>query len=222
VLSSKAGKEAFVEPLVDGDRYKFLVKTGVPDAKAQAGTSAGKRKAFICLVSGSPIGYDYIRTEAKAGRMSTKLMSIVAEGPRGRVFLAPTAAQEETALSASPDWRPDCEMPKKHRNFQPPVYGMNNLGDVFTARQLVALNTLSDLVQEAVTKCERDALAAGVDSSGVDLNSGGSAHARMRKQWACIWRSWLIRSQIISQPSAAGTHPNTQMRSGVALGRRCR
>jgi len=213
VLSSKAGKEAFVEPLVDGDRYKFLVKTGIPDAKAQAGTSAGKRKAFICLVSGSPIGYDYIRTEAKAGRMSTKLMSIVAEGPRGRVFLAPTAAQEETALSASPDWRPDCEMPKKHRNFQPPVYGMNNLGDVFTARQLVALNTLSDLVQEAVAKCERDALSAGVDSSGVDLNSGGSG-ARAYAQAVGMYLAFLVDQVANHQSTICGwNHPNTQMRS---------
>ncbi len=175
VLSSKTGKETYVEPVVEGDRYRFVVKVGIPDAKAQAGTSAGKRKAFTCLVSGSPIGYEYIRTEAKAGRMSAKLMSIVAEGQRGRVFLSPTAAQQETALSASPNWRPDCEMPKKHRNFQPPVYGMNNLGDIFTPRQLVALTTFSDLVQEAIEKCRQDAIAAGMTDDGVGLDVGGSS-----------------------------------------------
>ena len=175
VLSSKTGKETYVEPVVEGDRYRFVVKVGIPDAKAQAGTSAGKRKAFTCLVSGSPIGYEYIRTEAKAGRMSAKLMSIVAEGQRGRVFLSPTAAQQETALSASPNWRPDCEMPKKHRNFQPPVYGMNNLGDIFTPRQLVALTTFSDLVQEAIEKCRQDAIAAGMTDDGVGIDVGGSS-----------------------------------------------
>jgi len=120
VLSSKTGKETYVEPVVEGDRYRFVVKVGIPDAKAQAGTSAGKRKAFTCLVSGSPIGYEYIRTEAKAGRMSAKLMSIVAEGQRGRVFLSPTAAQQETALSASPNWRPIARCQRSTATFSLP------------------------------------------------------------------------------------------------------
>ena len=40
-------------------------------------------------------------------------------------------------------------MPLKHRNFQPPVYGMYEFGDLFTPRQLTALTTFSDLVHEA-------------------------------------------------------------------------
>ena len=39
-------------------------------------------------------------------------------------------------------------MPLKHRNFQPPVYGMLQFGDLFTDRQLVALDTFSDLVTD--------------------------------------------------------------------------
>ena len=57
---------------------------------AKNGTSAGKRAAFRCLMSGTPITYDYVREEAQAGRMGAKLMTIVAEGVRGRVYLAPT------------------------------------------------------------------------------------------------------------------------------------
>src|SRR5690606_23020032 len=101
---------------------------------------------FKCLMSKVPMGYDYIRQEGKAGRMGQKLMAIVAEGARGRVYLSPTPEHEAIAAQAIPSWKPDCEMPKKHRNFQPPVYGMNNLSDLFTPRQLVALTTFSDLV----------------------------------------------------------------------------
>src|SRR5690606_19523153 len=80
----------------------------------------------------------------------------------------------EVARLAKPTWKPDGEMPKKHRNFQPPVYGMNNLGDIFTDRQLVALTTLSDLVAEAREKIAKDAAAATtLDADDNPLRNGG-------------------------------------------------
>jgi putative DNA methylase len=179
MLSSKAGKEAYVEPLIEDGGYRFTVKVGKPKniEAARNGTSAGKRKAFKCLVSGVPIGYDYIRAEAKSGRMGERLMTMVAEGERGRVFLSPTPEMETLARKAVPDWKPDCEMPKKHRDFKPPVYGMNNLGDIFTNRQLVALTTFSNLVQEARERVKRDALAANLPDDDKPLATNGTGAA---------------------------------------------
>ncbi len=174
VLSSKEGKEAFVEAVVESDSYQFKVRIGPATAGAKAGTSAGKRQAFKCLMSGVPMGYDYIRTEGKAGRMGQRLMAIVAEGAKGRVYLSPSASQAEIASQAKPVWKPDCEMPKKHRNFQPPVYGMNNLGDLFTPRQLVALSTFSDLVGEVQEVICQDALKVGFSSDDTPLEAGGT------------------------------------------------
>ena len=177
MLGTKPGKEAYVEPVIENGGYRFTVKVGKPkDAEmARNGTSAGKRKAFNCLISGVPMGYDYIRNEAKAGRMGARLMAIVAVGERGRVYLAPSPEHEEAAGKAEPNWKPDCEMPTKHRNFQPPVYGMNNLGDIFTSRQLVALTTFSDLVSETSEKIRRDSLAAGLTDDRKPLRDGGTA-----------------------------------------------
>jgi len=53
-------------------------------------------------------------------------------------------------------------MPKKHRNFQAPVYGMNTFGDLFSPRQLVALNTFADLVEEARSQLMQDCEEAKV------------------------------------------------------------
>ena len=82
MLSTKKGKEAYVEPVIDGRGYRFLVKVGMPHdpEKARLGTTAGKRHAFQCLMSGVPVTYDHIRAEGKAGRMRARLMAIVAEG----------------------------------------------------------------------------------------------------------------------------------------------
>jgi putative DNA methylase len=176
MLFDKPGKEAYVEPVMENGDYHFTVKVGKPKnpEAAKNGTSAGKRKAFNCLISGVPMGYDYIRAEGKAGRMGARLMAVVAEGERGRIFLPPTPEHEAIATGVTPEWKPDCEMPKKHRNFQPPVYGMNNLGDLFTPRQLVALTTFSDLVHGAREVVKRDALAAGLIDDGKPLASDGT------------------------------------------------
>ena len=82
MLSTKKGKEAYVEPVIEGRGYRFVVKVGTPeDAEAaKAGTKRGKAGAFRCLMSGVPCPLDYIRSEAKAGRMGARLMAIVAEG----------------------------------------------------------------------------------------------------------------------------------------------
>ena len=41
--------------------------------------------------------------------MGARLMAIVAEGERGRVYLAPTPEMEAIALQAKPKWKPDAE-----------------------------------------------------------------------------------------------------------------
>ena len=100
--------------------YRFTVKVGKPkDAEgAKLGTTAGKRAAFRCLMSGVPITYDHIREEGKAGRMGARLMAIVAEGERGRVYLAPTPEMEAIALTAQPTWKPETMLPVNPRDFQ--------------------------------------------------------------------------------------------------------
>ena len=92
MLSTKAGKEAYVEPVIENGGYRFTVKVGKPkDAEAaKNGTKLARGANFQCLMSGTPIAGDYIKAEGKAGRMGARLMAIVAEGDRGRVYLAPT------------------------------------------------------------------------------------------------------------------------------------
>lgn len=180
MLSSKDGKEAFVDPVIDGDKYHFNVKMGTPPESIHSGTTAGKRAAFICLLSKSPIDYNHIRAEGKAGRMGQRLMAIVAEGARGRVYLSPTLEQIAIAESAKPEWSPEMELPHNPRDFKTPNYGLTTFGDLFTPRQLVALTTFSDLVQATVERCRQDALSAGFPpGQGLDDDgTGATAYAQ--------------------------------------------
>ncbi len=178
LLSTKAGKEAWVEPVVSGSAYQFEVRTvaagqGKPPASAKLGTTAGKRHAFRCLMSDVAVTYDHIRAEGKAGRMSARLMAVVAEGARGRVYLDPTEAMEATAKSAQPTWQPDTPLPDNPRDFKTPNYGLRTFGELFTPRQLVALTTFSDLVGEARERIRADGLH-GMPDDGRGLDAGGA------------------------------------------------
>lgn len=172
ILSCKAGKESYIEPVIDGDSYRFTVKVGTPPESAKQGTSAGKRGGFYCLFSNVPMDYKYIRAEGAAGRMGQRLMAIVAEGARGRVYLAPTAADELVATQAQPEWRPETPLHGKCR-VNVSNYGLDTYGDLFTQRQLVMLNTFSDLIQEAIDRVHKDASAFGMADDDLDLDQGG-------------------------------------------------
>jgi len=175
VLSSKVGKEAWVQPMIEGDRYRFTVRVGKPPEAAKNGTKAEGRGAnFRCLLSDTPIGGDYIKAEGQAGRMGARLMAIVAEGARGRVYLAPTAEHEAIPRQAEPTWKPVGDVPARLTGGTCVPYGMKEWGDLFTPRQLVALTTFSDLVAEAMQRIQADALAAGMADDGLGLDAGGS------------------------------------------------
>jgi putative DNA methylase len=176
MISTKKGKEAYIEPIVNGSDYQFAVKTGSPlDSDAtKAGTSAGKRSAFICLISGSPISYEYIRNEGKSGRMGTRLMAIVAKGKKGRVYLNPTSEQEEIAANVDSSWKPDIPLPHNTRDFKTPLYGLNSFGELFTDRQLLALNTFSDQISEVRDQIQQDISETGLSNDNLPLRKGGS------------------------------------------------
>ena len=176
MLSTKKGKEAYVEPVIEGREYRFTVKVGKPSdaAGAKAGTKLSRGANFRCLMSGTPIAPAYIYAEGRATRMGARLMAIVAEGERGRVYLAPTEEHESATGEARPEWTPAIGMPENPRWFSPPLYGLSTFGDLFTDRQLVALTTFSDLVGEAMERIRSDAAAAGSPDDRRSLRDGGT------------------------------------------------
>lgn len=174
VLSSKEGKQSWVEPVVEGDTYRFVVRTGKPPKEAEEGTKLSRGANFRCVLSNSAIDPKHIYAEANAGRMGARLMAVVAEGDRSRLYLSPMDEHEQAALQAQPEWKPSVKMPENPRWFSPPLYGLTTYGDLFTPRQLVALTTFSDLVGEARERARLDAIAAGLPDDGLGLDQCGT------------------------------------------------
>ena len=101
-------------------------------------------------------------------------MAIVAEGERGRIFLAPTEEHEKIACEAPTTWKPDMSLPDNPRDFKTPNYGLVTYADLFTPRQLVALTSFSELVQQAREKVLRDAVTAGIVGNDKPLHDNGT------------------------------------------------
>ncbi|MEY2863679.1 MAG: hypothetical protein RLY58_1386 [Pseudomonadota bacterium] len=168
-VSTKAGKEAWVELIVGEDDYRFEVRNGKRPTHLPEGTV--QRSGGVCAMSSTAMPFSYIREEAQAGRMGERLMAVVLEGTRGRVYLTPTPDMDLIAKSAHPEWSPSTETCGKSR-VNVGLYGMTTWDKMFTSRQLVALTTFSDLVQEARLKAIADAQAAGMVDEGLGIDAG--------------------------------------------------
>ncbi|MEV4722265.1 DUF1156 domain-containing protein [Micromonospora humida] len=179
-LGKKKGKEAYVVPSLVSDpahpsglRVDFDIasgKTGAPPASNDGTIARGNAK---CLACDAAVPNQYIREQATSIGLGARMIAIVAERNRQRIYLAPTAEHEETAQVSRPLGAPDQPVPfPNHDVDRLPMYGMLRWSDAFTNRQLVALVTLGDLVSEVRRVIERDASQAGLPD-GERLESGG-------------------------------------------------
>ncbi|HBO4413099.1 TPA: DUF1156 domain-containing protein [Pseudomonas aeruginosa] len=220
ILSKMKGNEAYVEPLVEGDRYRFTVKAGTPPSEAKDGTKLSRGANFQCLLSDTPIEPKYIKAEGVAGRMGQRLMAIVAEGNRGRVYLTPTVEHEVIAAQSQPEWRPETDIASDKRSMFTPLYGLGKFGDLFTPRQLVALTNFSDLVQVVIERVHEESLIAGMADDGLGLDQGGSG-AKAYAQAVGVYLGFVVsslsdRMSTICSWDAGGSTWGTKMRNTFA------
>ncbi len=146
-LANKPGKKTWVEPVVDhaqkAVRFKVRVGEGAPEGTVS-------RRGARCLVCGTAVPLDHVRSEGRSGRMAAQMMAIVAEGERSRVYQEADSVHQSVANAATPHDVPETVLPDRALGFRVQIYGMTRHRDLFTPRQLVALSTLSDLVAEAL------------------------------------------------------------------------
>jgi putative DNA methylase len=205
-LSTKPGKKAWVEPVVNQSTmtYRFEVRTG--DGEPCAGTVS--RNGGICLLTGSPMPLEYVRTEGKAGRLGARLLAIVALGKRGRIYLSPFPEHEHLEEECKHLSIPDTDLPEQALGFRVQNYGMTKHRHLFTNKQLQTMAAFCTLVVEARDKVLDDSqqdesyanaittyLALAVDRVAMTCNSLGRwnpvgekvQHAFGRQALSMVW-----------------------------------
>ncbi|HHU76256.1 MAG TPA: DUF1156 domain-containing protein, partial [Firmicutes bacterium] len=170
VLSKKKGREAYIQPVIEGKKIRYEIKYGknAPDPP-----KVGRGAKFRCIYCNSPVDGSYVKAEGVAKRMGAQLMAIVAEGDRRRIYLSPDDEHIKVADCAEPKWKPEGEMFGKAAD-QLPLYGYTDFAELFTNRQLTALTTFSDLVAEAKKQVSNDAVTAGIADDHIPLSEGGT------------------------------------------------
>lgn len=154
-LGKKKGKEAFIVPKVvadasdpSGKRVEFEIGHDAAGPEVLPDGTVGRRGA-VCLSCDAPVTLNQVRDAGKAVGLKPRLMAVVAEGTRSRVYLSPTPEQAHSACVERPVGSPEGSLPDNPRDFKTANYGLKVWADLFTNRQLVALTTFSELVSEA-------------------------------------------------------------------------
>ena len=145
VLSKKKGKEAYIQPIIEGNDIRFEVKEGKGAPKPPKTSRGANFKCVRCSESTTP---KYIKEEAKAGQMSATLLAIVSQGKKGRLYISPNEEHISAAQVEKPNEYPTSEISKNPRWFSPPIYGLDTFDKLFTNRQLVTLATFCNLINE--------------------------------------------------------------------------
>ena len=143
-LSKKKGKEAYIQPIIEGMNIRYEVKRG-KNAPEPPKTSRGK---FKCIACDSPVDGGYIKAEGVAKRMGVQLMAVIAESDSGRLYITPDDDQRKAAFCPLPEDVPNGELIGKAAD-QLPLYEYTAFSELFTNRQMTAMTTFRDLVSEA-------------------------------------------------------------------------
>ena len=222
VLSSRKGKEAYIIPEIDRERKKirYTVHKGkgiVPEAPK---TARGAK--FKCLFCDELVTPEYVKEEAQKGNMHSQLMAIVAEGKHGRAYISPYEEHEIVAELDKPEDYPKGQLGEDRRAIWCPLYGLNEINDLFTNRQLTMLSEFTKLAQEIQSEIERDAITAGLKDDHIPLNKGGDG-AVAYAQAISVYLSFIVDKMTDYHSSVCSWHTsreilrNTFGRQGIPM-----
>jgi putative DNA methylase len=205
-LSKKKDRPTWIQPVVHGKRVDFEIRidrAGPPYPPKQ-----GRGARFTCLVCHDATTAAYVKSEAMAGRMGARLLSVVAEGNRQRIYLPPTDDHAKAADVVRPDNVPEELLAIDPRAIWCVSYGLTRFAKLFTNRQLVALTTFSDLVGEA-----RDRVAVDAKESGFPPEAAESYASAV-----ALYLAFLVSNVAddLSSPSWRSSHGTGATRSTFA------
>lgn len=161
-LSSKRNHEYAIDVALDSaaNAPVFSVKRGKP---SRAGTVS--RKGAVCIKCDQPISLAYLRAEGCGSRLGARLMATVADTSAGRLYLDPDRNYESAVKSLAPMVDLGVALPQSALGFRVQAYGLRTFNDLFTAKQLTALDTLADAIKATHARIVADGATAATGRS---------------------------------------------------------
>lgn len=155
-ISRGKKRDVWLRPVTKHGQVEFELAHAGP---RNTGNKMGSGARFECWVCRTPVSPDAVHEQLDGPTaLPPRLLCSIGRGTRARGFLPPT---EEDRLAIAQAWKlaspireSDGTLSGKARgtfggNAQGRRYGFRTFADYFTDRQLIALVTFSDLIQEA-------------------------------------------------------------------------
>ena len=171
----------------------------------EGGTDAPEASKNRCLFSGAPISFAYIKEEGLQQRLGARLLATITHGAQGRHYFAPSPGDTVIAESAQPSDPPRLELPPKALGFTVQQYGTERWSQLFTPRQMLALETFAD----AVAKVKKWAQADGADDQyAVALATFLGLCVGKLAQNCSMQVRWRLRRDSVPMAQAAFSRPD--------------
>ena len=147
-------------------QFEILKGQRALDSNPDKGTI--KKGVAISPWTGETISGDYIKEEAQAGRMGQQLFALSVQTNNGYEFRPPSETDLEAIKEAErelavklPEWEakglvPREPFPEVSNDPRPLHYGMNTWADFFSPRQLLALGTYVETLQDVVNEARKE------------------------------------------------------------------
>ncbi|OGI09423.1 MAG: hypothetical protein A3F80_07920 [Candidatus Melainabacteria bacterium RIFCSPLOWO2_12_FULL_35_11] len=113
-----------------------------------------------CLISDTPITLNYLKEQGKNGNIKHRLKAIILEGEKGKIYIPPIKQHETIIKDLIPNISFDEKLSNHPQYMGCPRYGLDTFDKLFTNRQLVALNTFSELISDTRELIYKDSLLA--------------------------------------------------------------
>lgn len=140
-LSKKTGAIAYVEPVVDRPlrAITFAMRTdGQPEA----------RDRMSCLFSGAPISFEHVKEQGHEGKLGRQMIAVISHGEHGRQHFVANYEDIAAAERPEPADGTHIPLPPNALGFTVQLYGLESWDELFTERQLFALETFAHIVSD--------------------------------------------------------------------------
>ena len=144
-LCNTKNKQVYLKPIIDGNKIDFEIKKGKFDGEGWM--SRGNLKCPCC---GNPTDVNTLKKQFKNNKTGEKILAVIWEGQNGKEYRKPSEKDKAVIAQIPNDIeRPSEAMSVTYTQALPScTWGLERWGDMFSPRQLLAMQTLVEKTNE--------------------------------------------------------------------------
>lgn len=173
-LSKKKRHISWVKPITDHKNKSIVFEVQMDKGSPPKPPKVGRGAKFRCLVCGEIAPDSHIKEQGINNEMGSQLMTIVTEGDQSRNYISPSNFDKSILDEIELSRLPKGELADDTRAIWCKLYGLIDISDLFTDRQLKTLQTFSELIKEVKDLVFNDIKKAGIFGNDISLRDRGN------------------------------------------------